>query len=135
MGVYQFVGMTEQENGITMSNRCASCRKFLPFFMKPRDLVLADAQYGTVNNDLTAREQQADVFLRFSPNHLVLYGETGERLSLHSFLPTEKGFSREGFAYLKKNGQLYPVRFIIGRLPEEQAARSRKRKRKKAIRN
>ena len=111
-----------------------TAESFSLFSMKPGDLVLADAQYGTVNHYLTAREQQVDVLLRFSPNHLVLYEETGERLSLHSFLPTEKESSREGFAYLKKNDQLYPVRFIIGRLPEEQAARSRKRKRKKAIR-
>ena len=75
---------------------------FSLFSMKPGDLVLADAPYGTVNHYLTARKQQADVLLRFSPNHLVLYEETGERLSLHSFLPTEKESSREGFAYLKK---------------------------------
>lgn len=108
------------------------------FSMGKGDLIMADAGYGTARNYIYAQEQQADVILRITPRNFCLYDADGEKISLVSLLKKAEEQNQEmidvfGFCrYRNKTGY---VRVIAQKLPEHQAQKARKRKKRKACKN
>lgn len=108
------------------------------FSLKKGDLVLADAGYSTSKNYLYAQEQYADVILRISANQFCLYDRDGKKISLVSLLKEahKKGMEMInyfGYCQYKQNPGL--VRVLAQKLPEKQAQKARKRKKRKASKN
>lgn len=101
------------------------------------DLIMADAGYGTANNYIYAQEQQADVILRITPKNFCLYDADGNKISfIEKLKEAEKNHTEimdiSGFCKYKTKTAF--VRMIAEKLPEEQAEKSRKRKKKTASR-
>lgn len=108
------------------------------FEFKKGELVLADAGYGTAQNDIYAQEQQADVILRVTPKNFCLYQENGEKVPLTSLLKqaerNEIG-TAEVFGMCRYKNKTGFVRVIAQKLPKEQAEKAKKRKKRKASKN
>ena len=100
------------------------------------DLIMADAGYGTANNYIYAQEQQADVILRITPKNFCLYDADGNKISfIEKLKEAEKNHTEimdiSGFCKYKTKTAF--VRMIAEKLPEEQAEKSRKRKKKNSF--
>ena len=107
------------------------------FSIKKNDLVMADAGYGTAHNYIYAQEQQADVILRITPKNFCLYDADGNKISLINLLKEaekkqEKIIDVFGFCKYSKNTAF--VRVVASKMPEGQAEKARKRKKKTALR-
>jgi len=108
------------------------------FTFEKGDLVMADAGYGTAQNYIYAQEQQADVILRVTPKTFCLYDADGEKTSLVSMLKQaeEQGERMmDVFGFCRYKSKTGFVRVVAQKLPEGQAEKSRKRKRRKASKN
>ena len=111
------------------------------FSMKKGDLVMADAVYGTAQNLIYAQEQGADVILRITPKNFCLYHTEGEKISLTTLLNLLKKAEEthmewiDVFGFYRYKGKTGFIRVIAYRLPDEQAAKARKRKTQKASKN
>ncbi len=107
------------------------------FSLKKDDLIMADAGYGTANNYIYAQEQQADVILRITPKTFCLYDADRNKIPLVQLLKKAEKNHQEiidiyGFCQYRTKKAF--VRVIAGKLPEEQAEKSRKRKKRTASR-
>lgn len=105
------------------------------FPMGKDSLVMADAGYGTANNYIYAQEQQADVILRITPKTFCLYDADGNKISLAQLLKkAEKNHQEiiDIYGFCKYRAKKAFVRVIAGKLPERQAEKSRKRKKRTA---
>lgn len=105
------------------------------FSMKKGDLFLADAGYGTARNYIYAQEQQADVVLRITPKTFCLYDADGQKISLTSVLEEadrQKQYMVDIFGFCSYRNKTGFVRVIAQKLPEEQAEKARKRKKRQA---
>lgn len=105
------------------------------FSIKKDDLVMADAGYGTAHNYIYAQEQQADVILRITPKNFCLYDVDGNKISFVQILKIAEQKHQEmvdiyGFCKYRKKTAF--VRVIAEKLPEEQAEKARKRKKRTA---
>ncbi len=108
------------------------------FSMKRGDLIMADAVYGTAQNFIYAQEQGADVILRITPKNFCLYHTEGEKISLTTLLKKAEEKHMEWidvFGFCRYKGKTGFIRVIAYRLPNEQAAKARKRKTRKASKN
>ena len=108
------------------------------FSMKKGDLAMADAVYGTAQNLIYAQEQGADVILRITPKNFCLYNAEGEKISLTALLKEAEEKHMEWidvWGFCRYKGKTGFVRVIAYRLPDEQAAKARKRKIRKASKN
>ena len=108
------------------------------FSMKKGDLAMADAVYGTAQNLIYAQEQGADVILRITPKNFCLYNAEGEKISLTALLKEAEEKHMEWidvWGFCRYKGKTGFVRVIAYRLPDEQAAKARKRKTRKASKN
>lgn len=108
------------------------------FSMKPGDIFLADAGYGTAKNYAYATEKKADVILRMTPSNLPIYDVDGKKIDVLTFLKEEKGKKetiKERFGWILYQKKPYFVRIVVAKLPEGKANEARKRKRRKASKN
>lgn len=99
---------------------------------------MADAGYGTAQNYIYAQERQADVILRVTPKTFCLYDADGKKTSLASLLKQaeERGdWMVDVFGFCRYKSKTGFVRVAAQKLPEGQAEKSRKRKRRKASKN
>ncbi len=107
------------------------------FSLKKDDLVMADAGYGTAHNYIYAQEHQADVILRITPKNFCLYDTDGNKISLVQLLKeAEKRQEKmvDVFGFCKYRTKTAFGRIIAGKLPEGQAEKARKRKKRTAVR-
>ena len=105
------------------------------FSIKKDDLVMANAGYGTAHNYIYTQEQQADVILRITPKNFCLYDVDGNKISFVQILKIAEQKHQEmvdiyGFCKYRKKTAF--VRVIAEKLPEEQAEKARKRKKRTA---
>ena len=107
------------------------------FSFEKNDIVLADAGYGKAGNYACAMEQGCDVILRITPNQFSFLNADGKKVDISVLLKEmgKKENSMEWFGFCQHEKELYPVRLIAQKLPEEKAAQSRKRKQRKAQKN
>ena len=99
--------------------------------LKKDDLVMADAGYGTAHNYIYAQEQKTDVVLRITPKYFCLYDADGNKISLVKLLKeAEKRQEKmvDFFGFCKYRTRTAFVRVIVGKIPEGQAEKARKRK-------
>lgn len=72
--------------------------------IKPGDIFLAGAGYGTAKNYAYAREQKADVILRITPSNLPSYDAEGKKIDSFAFLKEaagEKEAIKERFGWIR----------------------------------
>lgn len=108
------------------------------FSIKKGGLVMADAGYGTARNYIYAQEMQADVILRITPKNFCLYDADGKKISLASLLREAGEQNREMmdvFGFCKYRNKTGFVRVIAQKLPEKQAEKAKRRKKRKACKN
>jgi hypothetical protein len=105
------------------------------FTLESGDLVIADAGLGTRRNIARARQQDAHVILRSNVQNVPLEDDQGQQLDQHAWLRRKHGGAvREQAGYVVCDGQRYAVRMVATRLPPQQAAANRARKRRIASR-
>lgn len=107
------------------------------FSIKKDDLVIADAGYGTAHNYIYVQEQQADAILRITPRNFCLYDADGDKISLINLLKeAEKNQEKmvDIFGFCKYTAKTAFVHVIAGKMPEVQAEKARKRKKRTAVR-
>ena len=98
---------------------------------------MADAGYGTAHNYIYAQEQKTDVVLRITPKYFCLYDADGNKISLVKLLKeAEKRQEKmvDVFGFCKYKTKTAFVRVITGKIPEGQAEKARKRKKRTAVR-
>ena len=107
------------------------------FSFKKNDLVMADAGYGTAHNYIYVQEQQADAILRITPKNFCLYDADGNKISLINLLKeAEKKQEKmvDVFGFCKYSKKTAFVRVVASKMPEGQAEKARKRKKRTALR-
>lgn len=115
-----------------------TAESLLHFSIKPGDIFLADAGYGTAKNYAYAREQKADVILRMTPSNLPIYNAEGKKIDPSAFLKEEGGEKeaiKERFGWIRYQEDWHFVRILATKLPEGKAKEARKRKLRKASKN
>ena len=108
-----------------------TAESIMHFSAKKGDIVMADAGYGTAHNYIYAQEQKTDVVLRITPKYFCLYDADGNKISLVKLLKeAEKRQKKmvDFFGFCKYRTRTAFVRVIVGKIPEGQAEKARKRK-------
>lgn len=108
------------------------------FSLKKDDLVIADAGYGTSQNYIYAREQQADVILRITPRNFCLYDVDGNKIFIIQQLQEAEKNHEEIvniFGFCKYGTEKAFVRVIAQKLPKEEAEKVKKRKKRQPQEN
>ena len=93
------------------------------------EIYIADSGYGKAGLYDYVVSRGADAILRFTPNHVALVDQRGERIEMAQRLDKKKEII-EFRCYAKHGGKLLPVRVIASQLPEDKklAAVGRKKK-------
>ena len=94
-------------------------------------IIMADAGYGTAHNYIYAQEQKTDVVLRITPKYFCLYDADGNKISLVKLLKEAEKRQEKMvvfFVFCKYRTRTAFVRVIVGKIPEGQAEKARKRK-------
>lgn len=107
------------------------------FSFQKEDLVIADTGYGTAQNYMYAQEQKADVILRITPKNFCLYDGDGNKISfLEKIKEAERNRAEiiDIFGFCKYKTKTALVRVVAEKLPEEEAKKARKRKKRIASR-
>lgn len=98
---------------------------------------MADAGYGTAQNDIYAQEKDADVILRITPKNFCLYDADENKISIIQLLKdAEKNHQKiiDIFGFCKYKTKKGYIRVIAEKLPKEKAGQARKRKKNTASR-
>lgn len=112
---------------------CHSAESVKHYDVIPRTLYLADRAYGKVSQFAYIIDKQADFIFRFSPNGVRLfYDETcKDRINFNSLLVGESVSVR---CYFKFGTNVYRMRVVAARIPEEKHDSIEKRLRRRASR-